>query len=236
MVDMNENKIAVVPGSNRGIGFATVKELLNKGYQVILTARKEQDGMAALNQLGRPAHLDFHTLDVSDMNSINTIKEYVIEKYGQLDILINNAGINYDTWQSASNANLEEVQQTLETNVFGAWNMIKAFYPLMEKNKYGRIVNVSSGAGSLNEMGSGTPGYSISKAALNVLTIKFAQELSNKNILINSVCPGWVRTDMGGSSAPRSPKEGSETIIWAAELPNNSASGKFFRDMKEIDW
>jgi NAD(P)-dependent dehydrogenase (short-subunit alcohol dehydrogenase family) len=229
-------KIALVTGSNRGIGLATVKELLKKSYKVILTSRKEADGQKAKTQLEKYGDVLYHQLDVSDTQSITAIKNYVLDELGQLDILINNAGINYDTWQSASNANLEEVELTINTNLMGAWRMAQAFIPLMKKQNYGRIVNVSSGAGAFNEMGGGTPAYSISKAAMNALTIKLAADLRNKDILVNSVCPGWVRTDMGGLTAPRSPKKGAETIIWAAELPTNGPSGKFFRDMKEIAW
>jgi NAD(P)-dependent dehydrogenase (short-subunit alcohol dehydrogenase family) len=210
------HKVALVTGSNRGIGLATVKELLKKNYRVILTARKEEDGQKALSKLGNPPHLYFHLLDVANPKSVETIFEYVRDTFGRLDILINNAGINYDTWQTATNADLEQVRQTMETNLFGAWRMAQAFIPMMQKQNYGRIVNVSSGAGAFNEMGGDTPGYSLSKAALNALTIKLASDVKGKNILVNAVCPGWVRTNMGGITAPRSPKKGAETIIWAA--------------------
>ncbi|MCG8579471.1 MAG: SDR family oxidoreductase [Bacteroidales bacterium] len=230
-------RIVLVTGSNRGIGLATVKELLKKEYKVILTARKEEDGLKAKAKLQKYGEVYFHPLDVADAQSVEQIRQFINDKFGQLDILINNAGINYDTWHTASNANLDEVEETIGTNLMGAWRMAQAFIPLMLKQKFGRIVNVSSGAGALNEMsGSTTPGYSISKAALNGLTIKLAADVRGKNILVNSVCPGWVRTNMGGMAAPRSPQKGAETIIWAAELPNNGPSGKFFRDMKEIKW
>ena len=195
-------KTALVSGSNRGIGFASVKELLKKGYRVILTARSQEDGKKAFEKLKSFGELHFHQLDVSNEVSVKQIAEYVENNFGHLDILINNAGINYDTWHSAFNADLEEVHQTLETNLFGAWRLAQAFIPNMKKQKYGRIVNVSSGLGALSNMSAGTPGYSISKAAMNVLTIKLSQELKRNNILVNSVCPGWVRTDMGGSTAP----------------------------------
>ncbi len=229
-------KIALVTGSNRGIGFAVAKGLLLKGHKVIVTSRKEIDGRKAVKYLSVFGDVDYHTLDVSDDESILQLQEYIDKKYSQLDILVNNAGINYDTWQTALNADLEEVHETIETNVFGPWKMIKAFLPMMKKNKYGRIVNVSSGSGAMNEMGAGTPGYSISKTALNVLTIKFAHEINGNDILINSVCPGWVKTDMGGASAPRTPEEGAETIIWLAELEDPNLNGKFFRDKKVIEW
>lgn len=231
-----ENKIVLISGSNRGIGFATAKELVKKGYRVILSARKEEAGQKALEKLGNPENLYFHLLDVSSEKSVEEVKRYIKNTFGRLDVLINNAGINYDTWHSAENADLEEVQQTLNTNLFGAWRLAQAFIPLMKEHRYGRIVNVSSGAGAFFEMSGGTPGYSISKAAMNVLTVKLASDLRGENILINAVCPGWVRTNMGGMAAPRSPQKGAETIIWAAELPNNGPSGRFFRDKKEINW
>jgi NAD(P)-dependent dehydrogenase (short-subunit alcohol dehydrogenase family) len=124
-------------------------------------------------------------------------------EFGRLDILVNNAGINYDAWHNALNADLDNVRETMETNLYGPWEMIKAFMPLMEANHYGRIVNVSSGAGAISSMPSNTPGYGISKAALNVLTIKFNGVIGLSDILVNSVCPGWVRTSMGGSEAQR---------------------------------
>jgi NAD(P)-dependent dehydrogenase (short-subunit alcohol dehydrogenase family) len=229
-------KTALVSGSNRGIGYACVKEFLQKGYRVILTARSEEDGKKAVEKLKSFGEVHFHQLDVSDEKSVQRIAEYVEDTFGHLDILINNAGINYDTWHSAFNADLEEVHRTLETNLFGAWRLAQAFIPSMKKQKYGRIVNVSSGLGALSKMSVGTPGYSVSKAAMNVLTIKLARELKRKNILVNSVCPGWVRTDMGGAGAPRNPQKGAETIVWAAELEDKGPTGKFFRDMEEIEW
>jgi NAD(P)-dependent dehydrogenase (short-subunit alcohol dehydrogenase family) len=233
---MKNQRLVLVTGSNRGIGYATVQELLIKGYRVIMTARKEADGAKSLSVLEKYGNVRFHPLDVSDPESINTIARYIESTFGHLDILINNAGINYDTWQRAISADLDQVQETLDVNVFGAWRMALAVIPFMKKQTYGRIVNVSSGSGAFAEMGAGTPGYSISKAALNVLTIKLASDLREYNILVNSVCPGWVRTEMGGMAAPRSPEKGAETIIWAAELPDDGPTGKFFRDKKEISW
>ena len=231
-----KHRIALVTGSNRGIGYATVQELLKKGYRVIMTARKEADGAKSLSELEKYGDVKFHPLDVSDPESIHRIARYIESTIGQLDILINNAGIHYDTWQSATSADLDQVQETLNVNLFGAWRMALAVVPFMQKQKHGRIVNVSSGSGAFAEMGSGTPGYSISKAAMNVLTIKLASDLRKYNILVNSVCPGWVRTEMGGMAAPRSPQKGAETIIWAAELPDHGPTGKFFRDKREIAW
>jgi NAD(P)-dependent dehydrogenase (short-subunit alcohol dehydrogenase family) len=235
----NQQKIetvALVTGSNRGIGYTTVKELLSLGHTVILTSRKENDGQKAVSKLEKYGDLIYHQLDVSDPVSVEKIAKFIKDKFGRLDILINNAGINYDTWQKAVDANLEIVEETLNTNLYGAWRMAQAFIPLMKKNKYGRIVNVSSGSGAFAEMGSGTPAYSISKAALNVLTIKLANEVQNHGILVNSVCPGWVRTKMGGPTAPRSLEKGAETIVWAATLSDHGPTASFFRDKRKIEW
>lgn len=225
--------IALVTGANKGIGLETVRQLANEGHTVYLGSRNIDKGLEAKKQIGDDDHVKVMQLDVTDTASVEKAYQTIVTEFGQLDILINNAGINYDTWQNTLNADLENVRETLETNLFGAWSMLQTFIPLMERNNYGRVVNVSSGSGALTGMASGTPGYSISKTALNVLTIKTAQLVSH-NVLINSVCPGWVRTEMGGSSAPRSVSEGAETIVWAANLPKGAPSGKFFRDKKEI--
>lgn len=232
---MHHNKIALVTGANQGIGLATVKLLLKKGVDVILTARDENAGLSALASL-HSDHCYFHLLDVTDTASIEKTKQYVEETFGRLDILINNAAINYDTWHSALDADLEEITQTIDANLMGAWRLCQAFIPLMQKNGYGRVVNVSSGAGSLASQTGNTPGYSISKLALNGLTMQLANEVNKDGILINAVCPGWVRTKMGGQSAPRSPEQGAEGIAWAALLEDDSHTGLFFRDGKIIEY
>ncbi|MCT4638406.1 MAG: SDR family NAD(P)-dependent oxidoreductase [Bacteroidales bacterium] len=190
-------RVALVTGANRGIGFAIVKELLIKGYKVILTARNESYGLKAVSELEEYGDVCFFKLDINDPLNVNNVLDFIISDVSRVDVLINNAGVNYDTWHSAINADLDQVKDTIDTNLFGAWRMIQALLPVMRRQNYGRIVNVSSGAGAFSEIGSGTPGYSISKAAMNVLTLKVAKELNGENILINSVCPGWVRTEMG---------------------------------------
>lgn len=233
---MPDQKIALITGANRGIGLEVARQMAELGHTVILSSRNSNKGQAALESIRQPKFdLVFHQLDVNDMASISAIKQWIIDQYGRLDILINNAGINYDTWHQALNADLEESHETLEANLFGPWRLCQAFIPMMQAEGYGRVVNVSSGAGALNGMGSGTPAYSVSKAGLNVLTIKLAHEVSG-DILVNAVCPGWVRTDMGGSSAPRSVAEGASGIIWAATIPAGGPSGGFFRDGKRIEW
>ncbi len=232
-----EDKFALVTGSNRGIGLECVRQLCERGYPTLLTSRRPEDGQQVMDQFKKFKDLlTYHQLDVTDDTSIQRIQAFIKDKWGRLDILINNAGINYDTWQQAHDADLENVMETLQTNLMGPWKVSQAFIPLMRKHKYGRIVNVSSGAGALKGMRGGTPGYGISKAALNALTIKLADELKGTGILVNAVCPGWVRTDMGGSTASRSVEKGAETIIWAALLPDSGTSGKFLRDKQEISF
>lgn len=233
---MNSNKVALITGANQGIGYATAELLLQNGVTVIITSRDENKGLEAKEKLSSYENCHFCQLDVTDNSSIQKAKEYVENKFARLDILVNNAAINYDTWHNASDANLDEVESTIDTNLMGVWRVSQAFIPLMKKNRYGRIVNVSSGGGTLLSQTGYTPGYSITKLALNGLTMQLANELKAENILVNSVCPGWVRTSMGGNGAPRSPKEGADTIVWASLLEDSNQTGKFFRDKKEILW
>ena len=233
---MSENKIAVVTGANRGIGFAVAKGLLKKGVKVIVTSRKEEDGRKAMDELAEHGEAIYHQLDVTDMGSIKRLVAFLEEQFGKLDILINNAGINYDTWQNTVNADLDEVRDTIETNLMAPWQIIQEMLPLLRKSNGANIVNVSSGAGSLASQTGDRPGYSISKLALNGLTLQFSRLLKDDKILINSVCPGWVRTDMGGDNANRSPDEGAETIIWAALLDQHGPSGGFFRDRESLQF
>lgn len=228
--------IALVTGANKGIGLEVARELAEEGHTVYLGARDLTKGRKAHEKIGAPENLVPIQLDVTDVSSIKQAVNTIQQKHGRLDVLVNNAAINYDTWHNPLNADLDNVQETLSTNLFGAWSMIQTVLPLMQQNGYGRIVNVSSGAGALSTMTAATPGYSISKASLNVLTLQFARFITHPDILINSVCPGWVRTDMGGSMANRSVAEGAETIVWAAQLPKNGPAGKFFRDKKEKAW
>jgi NAD(P)-dependent dehydrogenase (short-subunit alcohol dehydrogenase family) len=231
-----DNKIALVTGANRGIGFETCRQLSQLGLTVVLTSRDTVKGEVATKQL-KDKGLDvvFHRLDVSVKNDIEYAFDRINQQYGQLDVLVNNAAILYDTFQSAVNADLEVVGKALTTNLYGPWLLCQAFIPLMKGSGYGRIVNVSSGAGSLHYMGGGTPAYGISKVALNALTRKLASELSGTGILVNSVDPGWVATDMGGRGG-RPVEEGAKGIVWAATLPDNGPSGGFFYDGKPEPW
>ncbi len=151
-------------------------------------------------------------------------------------MLVNNAGVLYDTWQRAENADFRTVREAFETNTLGAWRVSKAFIPMLRESARGRVVNVSSESGSLASMGGGTPAYSVSKAALNALTRMLADGLRRERILVNSVCPGWVATEMGGPGAPRTPEEGAAGVVWAATLPDDGPTGGFFRDGEPLPW
>jgi NAD(P)-dependent dehydrogenase (short-subunit alcohol dehydrogenase family) len=237
-----KQQVALVTGSNRGIGFEIAKQLALKKIQVVLTSRSSTKGEAALRNLTRDGakKVVFMQLDVSNQVSVENLSNEVEKTFGRLDILVNNAAILIDRDDLvASNADLEVVKATLETNLIGAWRMCKAFIPLMKKNGYGRIVNVSSGSGQFEYMatsGGYWPAYSVSKASLNALTVMLASELRGTNILVNAVCPGWVRTDMGGSNAPRSVEEGAATPIWLATLPDGGPTGQNYYDKKQISW
>ena len=239
--DMNQ-RVALVTGSNRGIGFEIAKQLSMKKIQVIITSRNSANGEAAVRKLVRHGALRVVSmeLDVSNQVSVDSVLDQVEETFGRLDILINNAAILIDRDDvTASNTDLEAVKVTFETNLIGAWRMCKAFVPLMKKNSYGRIVNVSSGSGQFEYMaksGGYWPAYSVSKTSLNALTVILASELKRSNILVNAVCPGWVRTDMGGNNAPRSVEEGAATPVWLATLPDGGPTGHNYYDKKQISW
>jgi NAD(P)-dependent dehydrogenase (short-subunit alcohol dehydrogenase family) len=231
-------KIALVSGGNRGIGYEVVRQLAGLGHTVILGARDLKKGQTAMQTLSAQVTgpVVARQLDVTDTKSINYLVARITEEFGRFDILVNNAGIHYDAWQTAIDADIgRTVHEAFETNLFGAWRLIKAFAPLMRRHRWGRIVNVSSGAGSLASMGAGTPAYSTSKAALNALTKIVAAELRSNGILVNAVCPGWVATDMGGAGG-RPAEEGAAGIVWAATLPDDGPTGGFFRDGQPVEW
>jgi NAD(P)-dependent dehydrogenase (short-subunit alcohol dehydrogenase family) len=240
----------LVTGANRGIGLAIASQLADQGNHVILGARDlargEEAAKTIVAQSSRKededegARLMAVELDVTRQHSVDSAAAVVSSKFGRLDVLVNNAGVFLDEAGLPSETDLGVVRTTLETNLLGAWRLCQRFLPSMKRNGYGRIVNVSSGAGTLDAISSGDlygPAYSLSKASLNVLTMMLANEVKDEpDILINAMCPGWVRTDMGGAGAPRSPGEGADTAVWLATLPRGGPSGGFFRDRKRIDW
>jgi NAD(P)-dependent dehydrogenase (short-subunit alcohol dehydrogenase family) len=231
---MENGRVALVSGANRGIGREVVRQLAEKGITTILGSRDEEKGRAAAE--GMDGDVRVRQLDVTDDRSVDRLARSVEEEFRRLDILVNNAGISNDRGQRGVDADLDVVRETLEMNLFGAWRLCEAFVPLMQRNRYGRIVNVSSGMGALNDMGGGSPAYRVSKTSLNALTRILASELRGSGILVNSVCPGWVQTDMGGPGASRTVEEGTDTPVWAATLPNNGPTGGFFRDRRQIPW
>ena len=191
-------KVALVTGANRGLGFETCRQLTQSGLTVIMGSRDFTKGKAAAKQLiKRGLDVIVYELDVSDQSHMGRIADQIEQRFGRLDVLVNNAAILYDTWQSAVNADLDVVNQALTTNLFGPWKLSQVCIPLMKRNKYGRIVNVSSGAGSLHYMTSGSPAYSVSKAALNAFSRILAADLHGTGILVNSVDPGWVADRYG---------------------------------------
>lgn len=231
-----EARIALVTGANRGIGLEVCAQLAGQGYTVILGTRdREKGAQAAAPLVGRGLAVEPYALDVTDPGSIDALADELEQRYGRLDVLVNNAAILYDTWQRAVSADLAVVHDALETNTFGPWRMCQAFVPLLRRSRHGRIVNVSSEAGSLASMGAGTPAYSMSKAALNALTCMLAAELRSSQILVNAVCPGWVATDMGGSGG-RPVAEGAASVVWAVTLPDDGPTGGFFRDGRPLPW
>jgi NAD(P)-dependent dehydrogenase (short-subunit alcohol dehydrogenase family) len=232
---MTENgRVAVVSGGNRGIGLEICRQLADRGLTVVMGSRDEAQGREAAQKLS--GDVVVHQLDVCDAESVKRHADFVEGEFGRLDVVVNNAGISNDEGQRGVDADLERVHAALEANLFGAWRLCQAAIPLMQRNGYGRIVNISTGLAALEEMGGGSPGYRVSKTALNALTRILASELRGSGILVNSVEPGWVQTDMGGSRAPRPVEEGADTPVWAATLPNNGPTGGFFRDRRPISW
>ena len=231
------DQFALVTGGNRGLGLETCRQLAARGVNVILASRDPGRGAAAVEALAREGlTLIQRTLDVTRPDEIETALEFVRSTCGRLDVLVNNAGIYLDQQASLLDLDLADFRLTMETNFYGPLRLCRAFAPLMRRQQYGRIVNVSSGYGALSEMGAGAPAYSISKAALNALTCVLADELRGGDIKVNAACPGWVHTQMGGPEAPRTPAEGADTIVWLASLPARGPSGRFFRDRRRIPW
>ncbi|MEJ1935912.1 SDR family NAD(P)-dependent oxidoreductase [Nostoc sp. NIES-2111] len=229
-----QDRRALITGANRGIGFAIAQGLIAKGYEVIITSRslaKAQQSAQKLQSKVIPIELD-----VSDERSINQALETLYPQIDRLDVLINNAGVYPDEGINILTLSRELLDLTINANTFGPIRMVQAFLPLLEKSPDARVINLSSGYGAIEDLSADVPSYCLSKLALNGATIMLAQALQAKNIVINAVCPGWVRTDMGGASAPRSPEQGADTAIWlATEAPRN-ISGKFLRDRKIISF
>jgi NAD(P)-dependent dehydrogenase (short-subunit alcohol dehydrogenase family) len=230
-------RVALVTGANRGLGFETSRQLLAKSLRVVLAGRDDDSLERALRNLGqRDERAMIVRMDVTDAASITRAQRAVAERFGGVDILVNNAAVLLSENEDVLDIPTDAYQRTFDTNVFGVIDVCRVFVPAMARAGYGRVVNVSSGAGQLATMTTYAPAYSISKTALNAFTRILAHTYRDSGVLVNAVDPGWVRTDMGGPSAPRSPKEGADTIVWLATLPNNGPTGGFFHDRRAIEW
>jgi NAD(P)-dependent dehydrogenase (short-subunit alcohol dehydrogenase family) len=230
------NPIIVVTGGNRGIGFEICRQLASRGAQVVLTARKPEAGEQAVKKLA--AHslsARFHPLNVTGPESIAALRDFLERTFGRLDVLISNAGIISDEEASGLEVKLSTLRATLETNTLAPLHVAQTLAPLLKRSVAGRIVNMSSGMGALSEMEGGYAAYRISKVALNAVTRILAAELGGA-VAVNSMCPGWVRTDMGGANAERDVSQGADTAVWLALDAPQDLTGKFLRDRKVIAW
>jgi NAD(P)-dependent dehydrogenase (short-subunit alcohol dehydrogenase family) len=230
-------RVALVTGANRGIGFETARQLLAKGLSVVLAGRDAAALERALRGLPEADRRRAITveLDVTNNESITAAKHTITERVGPVSVLVNNAAVLLGENDDVLDIGLDEYRATFSANLFGAIEVCRAFVPPMARAGYGRVVNVSSGAGQLSSS-TYAPAYSMSKVALNAFTRILAETYRGDGVLVNAVDPGWVRTDMGGRSAPRSPEEGADTIVWLATSPDSSSTGGFFRDRRRIDW
>ena len=234
---MDSTLTAIVTGGNRGLGLETCRQLASLGYQVILTSRNVEQGAAAAGRLEQGgARVQFYPLDVTSDASVQQLYEHIVREYGTAHVLVNNAAVYMDEDLPILQLPLEVLQLTLDTNTLGVLRMCKAFLPLMLRQDFGRVVNVSSGSGQIDEMHDDGAAYHISKLALNGMTRILADATRGKNVLVNAVCPGWVRTDMGGPNAARSVEKGAQSIVWAATLRDGGPNGGFFRDGKPLPW
>jgi NAD(P)-dependent dehydrogenase (short-subunit alcohol dehydrogenase family) len=222
-----DRRVALVSGANRGIGAEIARELAaDHGFLVFAGARNPGD-------VDADDGIEPIQLDVTDPATVDAARDRIEAGAGRLDALINNAGV-YGDPVGAADYDLERAHEVLEVNTFGPWRLIEAFLPLLRESDAPRIVNVSSGAGQLSDMNGGRAAYRVSKAGLNALTRTLASD--ERWVKVNTMCPGWVRTDMGGSAAPRSVEDGADTAIWLATLPDDGPTGGFFRNRKPIPW
>jgi NAD(P)-dependent dehydrogenase (short-subunit alcohol dehydrogenase family) len=230
-----EKRIALVTGANKGIGFEVARDLARKGFHVFLGARDEKAGRAAEEKLRKEGEVTFLKIDVANKESVERAAEDLSRQADHLDSLVNNAGICLDEDKDVVKISADTFEKTLRTNTLGPLLVSQAFVPLLKKSSAPRIVNVSSGGGQLADGADGwAPAYCISKTALNGITSQLAAALPE--FAVNSVCPGWVRTDMGGSNASRSVAEGAAGIVWLASDAPQKETGKFWRDRKVIPW
>jgi NAD(P)-dependent dehydrogenase (short-subunit alcohol dehydrogenase family) len=256
-------RVAIITGADRGIGFEVSRELGALGFKIVLTSPDRARGELAAAKLRREGlNIVYRKLDLLNERDIRSLSVFVLNKFGRVDVLVNNAGVMLDSGRSKVEGllsrrikkipkrkgvgegpgileiNIDIVRATLEINTLGALKMCQAFVPVMMKADYGRVVNVSSSLGQLNDMTDEdkVPAYQMSKTALNAVTRMVADAASGSNVAVNSVCPGWTRTDIGGPEAPQSTEEAAETIVWLATQPDNGPTDGFFRDKRRIAW
>lgn len=244
---MSTKKIALVTGANKGIGLETVRQLAAEGITVLLAARDEKRGAEAVNTLkSEGLDVEFLQLDVNDTASQDNAAKFIADKFGKLDILINNAGIAQDFQVPASQGTLEQWRSTFETNVFNLVSLTQKLLPLVKKSDAGRIVNLTSILGSLALhsdpkspiAGSSSSGsaYNASKSALNMFTVNLANELKGTTVKVNAAHPGWVKTDMGGEAAPLEVEDGAKTSVQLATIPNDGPTGGYFHLGQTLPW
>ena len=233
-----QSKTALITGGNRGIGFAIARGLLQKGCEVIITSRSLDTAKEAAEKLQVFGKVIAIELDVANDNSIEQAVKTLNQHHNinRLDVLINNAGIYPDKGVNILTISREQLDSTLNANTFGAIRIVQMFLPLLEKSQDARVINVSSNMGALQDLTASAPSYCLSKFALNGATIMLAQALRSQGISVNTIDPGWVKTDMGGESAPRSPEQGADTAIWLATEASRNETGKFWRDRKVISY
>ena len=231
-----KGRVALVTGANRGIGFEVCRSLGRQGASVILGSRDVARGVNAAEQL-RSTGLDVvcRQLDVTDQVSVDAMAAWLEAEHGRLDVLVNNAGIMPNK-KNVLDAPLSEVEEMWQVNTLGPWRAALALSPLMTQNHWGRIVNLSSEAGSMTRMTGTAAAYRVSKAALNAFTRILASQLQPEGVLVNAVCPGWVHTDMGGPEAPRTLEQGASSVMWAVCLNDDGPTGGFYQDGKPLPW
>lgn len=234
---MSTQRTALVTGANQEMGLEVVRQLAGKGFRVFLTARNAETGSKAAGLLQEQgADVSFVQLDIADPQSIKRAAKEISATIGHLDVLVNNAGVLEDSAGDALQTDPRLVLKTIEINALGPLRVTQVFAALLAKSESGRVINVSSGAGALHDMNSYAPAYSISKTTLNAVTRQLASALKSQGVAVNSVCPGWVRTRMGGAAAPRSVKQGAEGIVWLALKAPKDLTGQFIQDRRPIPW
>lgn len=230
-------RTALITGANKGIGFETARQLAQRGWRVVIGARNKDAGAkAAANVAKDGGSVSALEIDVSDSESIKRAAADFGRQFDRLDVLINNAGIYRDAGINILAVSRQQVTDTFQTNTFGPIEVTQRFLPYLRKGRDARVINVSSGYGQLDGLSAEVPSYCLSKLTLNGVTIMLNAALGSEGIAVNSMCPGWVRTDMGGSGAPRSVEQGADTAVWLADEADQKLTGKFFRDRSEIPW